>query len=104
MATELSLLAPEKTQDEPIVMNDIPEKDWKPLRAMEKEKLAMACGQRLRRVEGIIQKRNGNEHEASLKVRISIQKGNAEIALMFDNTRHSKCHPQTDDLETEWIG
>ena len=56
---------------------------------MEKEKLALACDQILRRVEGIIQERNGKEHEAFLKVWSNIQEGNAEIALMFDDIRRS---------------
>ncbi len=70
-------------------MNGIPEKDWKLLRAIEKEKLAVACDQILCRIEGIIQERNGKEHEAFLKVWSNIQEGNAEIALMFDDIRRS---------------
>ena len=70
-------------------MNGIPEKDWKLLRTMEEEKLAVACDRILRRIEHIIQERNGKEHEAFLKVWGNIQEGNAEIALMFDDIRRS---------------
>ena len=70
-------------------MNGIPEKDWKLLRAMQEEKLAFVCDQILRRVEGIIQERNGKEHEAFLQVWSKIQEGNAEVALMFDDIRRS---------------
>ena len=71
-------------------MNEyIPEEDWKLLRAMKEEKLALACEQILRQIEDIIQQRKGKEHEAFLKVWRTIQEGNAEIALMFDDPRRS---------------
>ena len=83
-------LSARKTNLNRIVMNDhIPEKDWKLLRAMKDEKLALACEQILRRVEDIIQERKGKEHEAFLKVWRTLQKENAEIAWLFDDMRRS---------------
>ncbi|MFA7232388.1 MAG: hypothetical protein WC071_14035 [Victivallaceae bacterium] len=70
-------------------MNCIPESDWKLLRQMEPEKLALACERILSRAALITQNRKGKEHEAFLKLWREVNDGNKEIANMFDDIRRS---------------
>lgn len=71
-------------------MNIIPETDWKKLRAMQDEKIDMACGRILAATEAIVNQRQGNEHQAYLKLWDEVDKGNEMIAELFDNMTRSK--------------
>ncbi|MEN8213766.1 MAG: hypothetical protein ABFR19_05320 [Pseudomonadota bacterium] len=70
-------------------MNSIPEKDWKLLRTMQNEKLSLVCDMILDQAESIAQERKGKEHDSFLELWNEIEKGNADIALMFDDIRRS---------------
>lgn len=70
-------------------MRDFPEKDWRQLRAMQNEKLALACGQILEAVEAVAKNRKGKEHEAFLKLWEETVSGNRLIAELFDDVRRS---------------
>ena len=56
---------------------------------MQSEKLSVACERILETAEGIIKERAGNEHEAFLKLWVETNKGNREIAELFDDLRRS---------------
>jgi hypothetical protein len=70
-------------------MDRIPERDWKRLRAMQKEKLAMACEEILGKAEEIVRGRTGREHESYLKLYAHIRDADDDIALMFNDVRRS---------------
>ncbi len=48
-------------------MRTIPEKDWKQMRSLKARVLDDACARILTRVESIMQKREGRNHEAYLE-------------------------------------
>lgn len=70
-------------------MERIPEKDWKQLRAIQSEKLALACERILSAAEGIAKQRKDNEHEAFLKLWNETNRGNELIGELFDDIRRS---------------
>jgi len=70
-------------------MKHIPEKDWKRLRSMKQEKLAILCGQILDEMTEIAQKRDEGEHQAFLNLWEAINERNAKIAELFDDIRCS---------------
>ena len=70
-------------------MRSIPEKDWKQLRAIQSEKLALACERILAAAESIAKQRKDNEHEAFLKLWDETNRGNKLIAELFDDIRRS---------------
>ena len=70
-------------------MRSIPEKDWKQIRAIQSEKLALACDRILEAAEDIVEKRKENEHEAFLKLWEETSIGNRLIAELFDDLRRS---------------
>ena len=70
-------------------MERIPEKDWKQLRAMQSEKLSVACERILGKAEGMLKERTENEHEAFLKLWEETNNGNRLIAELFDDLRRS---------------
>ncbi|MGB5761633.1 MAG: hypothetical protein WBM58_03685 [Sedimenticolaceae bacterium] len=70
-------------------MRSIPENDWKQLRAIQSEKLALAGERILAAAEGIAKQRKDNEHESFLKLWDETNKGNRLIAELFDDLRRS---------------
>lgn len=70
-------------------MNTIPEKDWKALRRMQDAKLALLCEEILAKAENISKQRKGNEHQSFLRLWDEVNKGNAEVAALFDDIRRS---------------
>jgi len=59
------------------------------LRSMKPRALNDACGQILKAVESVIQKRDRGNHEAYLALWDLLKKEDASIALMFDDFKHS---------------
>lgn len=70
-------------------MREFPEKDWRQLRALQSEKLALACSQILQVAEAVVKDRKGKEHEAFLKLWEEMDSGNRLIAELFDDVRRS---------------
>ena len=70
-------------------MRSIPERDWKQLRAIQSEKVALTCERILSAAESIAKQRKNNEHEAFLKLWDEANKGNELIAELFDDIRRS---------------
>jgi hypothetical protein len=70
-------------------MRTIPEKDWKQMRSMKARVLDDACARILTRVESIVQKREGRNHEAYLALWDLLHKEDRKIAAMFDDLKRS---------------
>src|SRR5208337_1905434 len=70
-------------------MRTIPEKDWKQMRSMKARVLDDACALVLTRVESILQKREGRNHEAYLELWDLLHKEDHKIASMFDDLKRS---------------
>ncbi len=70
-------------------MKTIPERDWKLLRSMKPCVLSDACVRILSAVELLVQKKEGSNHEAYLKLWALLKKEDASIALMFDDFKRS---------------
>jgi hypothetical protein len=70
-------------------MNNFPEKDWKRLRSIQKDKLALVCGRILDETGKISQEREGGEHQAFLNLWTTINQGNSQVAELFDDIRRS---------------
>jgi hypothetical protein len=70
-------------------MKSIPERDWKQLRALQSDKLALACDRVLSAAERIAQQRAGDEHQAFLKLCHEVKQANDTIAQLFDDIRRS---------------
>jgi hypothetical protein len=70
-------------------MRTIPEKDWKQMRSMNARVLDDACARIFSRIESILQKRDGRNHEAYLELWDLIEKEDAEIGIMFNDLRRS---------------
>ena len=70
-------------------MDTIAESDWKLLRKMQKQKLALACENILARVERTVRQRKGKEHESYLSVYKTVEEGDREIVNMFDDMSRS---------------
>ena len=65
-------------------MQRIPESDWKRLRSMKDEKLAVACRLIFNKISLLISESEGVEHETYLKLWKTIREEDKKIALMFD--------------------
>lgn len=70
-------------------MRVISETDWKILRSLKNSALNKACAQILNDVAQIVQKGDGREHEAYLKLWKLIQRQDDLIASMFDDFKRT---------------
>jgi hypothetical protein len=70
-------------------MEQIPERDWKIIRAMKDEVLSRACDRILDQAQHIIQQRAGRAHAAYLELWKLLDAKNEQIALMFDDLKRS---------------
>lgn len=70
-------------------MCDIPEKDWKKLRAMKDELLQVACGRILNKISRVIEKSNEGNHQTYLTLWKTLREEDREIANMFDDVKRS---------------
>ena len=70
-------------------MRTIPEKDWKQMRSLKARVLDDACARILTRVESIVQKREGRNHEAYLALWDLLHREDDKIAAMFDDLKRS---------------
>ena len=70
-------------------MRTIPERDWKQMKSMKARVLDDACARILTGVESIVQKRDGQNHEAYLALWALLKKEDRKIAFMFDDFRRS---------------
>ena len=66
-------------------MQKIPESDWKRLRSMKDEKLAVACRSILGKISDLISHSEGVEHETYLRIWKTIKDEDKKIELMFDD-------------------
>ena len=62
----------------------IPEKDWKRIRKVQQEKLAMVCRSILDVIGRLVAQSQGAEHEPYLKIWDTIREEDKKIGLMFD--------------------
>ena len=70
-------------------MNRIREKDWKRLRAMKDEKLAIACDRIFEKIERLIEKKGDASHETYLKLWKTLRTEDRKIGDMFDDLKRS---------------
>jgi hypothetical protein len=70
-------------------MHQIPERDWKRLRALKESILAEACERIFQDIEQILQTRQGKEHASYLKLWKLLRHEDEDIATMFDDLRRS---------------
>ena len=70
-------------------MRSIPEKDWKKLRAMKEDVLNITCERIFEKLEEIMEKREGKEHEAYLQLWKLLKQEDRKISIMFDDLKRS---------------
>jgi hypothetical protein len=70
-------------------MRSIPESDWQKLRAMKDDMLNIACERIFKKLEEIMDKREGKEHEAYLQLWKLLEQEDHEISIMFDDLKRS---------------
>jgi len=70
-------------------MRNIPERDWKKLRAMKDTVLNVACERILEKVKRIIENKKNNNHKAYIKLWEMMRAEDDEIAIMFDDLKRS---------------
>ena len=70
-------------------MPNIPEKDWKKLRAMKDTVLNIACERILEKVKRVIENKGNDNHKAYIELWEIMRLEDDEIALMFDDLKRS---------------
>ena len=70
-------------------MRSVPESDWQNLRAMKDAVLNIACERIFEKLEEIMDKREGKEHEAYLKLWNILKQEDRKISIMFDDLKRS---------------
>jgi len=70
-------------------MRNIPEKDWKKMRAMKDTVLNIACERILEKVKRVIENKENDNHKAYLKLWKIMRSEDDEIAIMFDDLKRS---------------
>jgi len=70
-------------------MKNIPESDWKKMRALKADALNFACERILKKVEELTREREGKENETYLKLWKLMKQEDREIAIMFDEMKRS---------------
>ncbi len=70
-------------------MRSVPESDWKKIRAMKDDVLNIACEFIFKKLEKIMDKREGKEHEAYLQLWKLLKQEDREISIMFDDLKRS---------------
>jgi hypothetical protein len=72
-----------------IMSNDIPERDWKKLRALKDAALNIACERIFQNITKLIESRGAESHKYYLKLWKVMQEEDKEISLMFDDLKRS---------------
>ncbi len=70
-------------------MRSLPESDWKKLRVMKDDVLKIACERIFEKIEELMKKRSGKEHETYLRLWKLLQAEDREISIMFDGLKRS---------------
>jgi hypothetical protein len=69
--------------------HDIPERDWKKLRALKDAALNIACERIFQNITKLIESRGAESHKYYLKLWKVLQEEDKEISLMFDDLKRS---------------
>jgi len=69
--------------------HDIPERDWKKLRALKDSALDVACERIFHRINGVIESRGTESHRYYLKLWKIMREEDEKISLMFDDLKRS---------------
>ncbi len=70
-------------------MDSFPERDWKQIKKIKEDVLALVCENIFQRTESISEKRCGREHEAYLEFWKVIQEEDDIVAEMFNDLKRS---------------
>lgn len=70
-------------------MRSVPESDWKKLRAMKDAVLNIACERIFEKLEEVMDKRDGKEHEAYLQLWKILKQEDRKLSIMFDDLKRS---------------
>ena len=68
---------------------DIPERDWKKLRALKDTALNIACERIFIKINKVIESRGAESHKYYLKLWKVMEEEDKEISLMFDDLKRS---------------
>jgi len=68
---------------------NISESDWKKFRNMKNDVLNQNCENIFVKIDQLIEKRKGNEHEIYLKLYRLIREEDRQIEILFDNLKRS---------------
>lgn len=69
--------------------HDIPEKDWKKLRALKETAINIACERIFHKINVLIESRGSESHQYYLKLWKLMRTEDKEIGLMFDDLKRS---------------
>ena len=70
--------------------HDIPERDWKKLRALKDAALNIACDRIFQNITKLIESRGAESHKYYLKLWKVLKEKDKEISLMFDDLKRSR--------------
>ncbi len=68
---------------------DIPEKDWKKLRALKDTAINIACERIFQNINKLIESRGAESHKYYLKLWNLLREKDKDISLMFDDLKRS---------------